>query len=239
MSAASACSVDAVFEDYAVAIQQEQEIKENLRLHLRDLEQLSREISSHLQKIHQPKGFKNMSEILIESESLYKEKGQPLIAAFAAQIPEDQFHKYYNMFNFTMTRLVYLAALIVYLKEDRLIERKETAEDWLNIGYDLKKGFHLELEDYLGGLILLSNEMSRFCVNCVTHGDYERPLAVSGFLNDLLTGFRLLNLKNDNLRKKFDSLKYDMKKVEEVVYDLSIRGLTKKKAEEAGETKTE
>ncbi len=28
-------------------------------------------------------------------------------------------------------------------------------------------------------------------------------------------------------RKKFDSLKYDVKKVEEVVYDLSIRGLIK------------
>ena len=37
----------------------------------------------------------------------------------------------------------------------------------------------------------------------------------------------MLNLKNDGLRKKFDSLKYDMKKVEEVVYDLSIRGLLK------------
>ena len=63
------------------------------------------------------------------------------------------------MFNFTMTRLVYLAALIVYLKEDRLIERREAAEGWLKIGFDLKEGFHLELEDYLGGLILLSNEL--------------------------------------------------------------------------------
>ena len=41
--------------------------------------------------------------------------------------------------------------------------------------------------------------------------------------------FRLLNLKNDNLRKKFDGIKYDLKKVEEVVYDLSIRGLNKPK----------
>ena len=37
----------------------------------------------------------------------------------------------------------------------------------------------------------------------------------------------MLNLKNDALRKKFDSIKYDLKKVEEVVYDLSIRGLNK------------
>ena len=48
---------------------------------------------------------------------------------------------------------------------------------------------------------------------------------------------RLLNLKNDNLRKKFDGIKYDLKKVEEVVYDLSIRGLNKpvvKQVEGAG-----
>ena len=49
---------------------------------------------------------------------------------------------------------------------------------------------------------------------------------------------RLLNLKNDNLRKKFDGIKYDLKKVEEVVYDLSIRGLNKpvvKQVVEGGE----
>ena len=52
-------------------------------------------------------------------------------------------------------------------------------------------------------------------------------LRIAEFLNALHTGFRLLNLKNDNLRKRFDSIKYDLKKVEEVVYDLSIRGLSK------------
>lgn len=36
-----------------------------------------------------------------------------------------------------------------------------------------------------------------------------------------------MNLKNDNLRKRFDALKYDVKKIEEVVYDLSLRGLLK------------
>ena len=50
---------------------------------------------------------------------------------------------------------------------------------------------------------------------------------IAEFLNSLHTGFRLLNLKNDNLRKRFDSIKYDLKKVEEVVYDISIRGLSK------------
>jgi Translin family len=46
-------------------------------------------------------------------------------------------------------------------------------------------------------------------------GDYERPLAISRFVKDLANAFQLLNLKNDNLRKRFDSIKYDVKKIEE------------------------
>jgi len=65
-------------------------------------------------------------------------------------------------------------------------------------------------------------------VNSVTAGNYEMPIKISKFVNDLYSGFRLLNLKNDNLRKRYDSIKYDMKKIEEVVYDINIRGLTKK-----------
>lgn len=34
-----------------------------------------------------------------------------------------------------------------------------------------------------------------------------------------------MNLKNNDLRRRFDALKYDEKKVEEVIYDLRVRGL--------------
>lgn len=66
---------------------------------------------------------------------------------------------------------------------------------------------------------------ARFAVNSVTNGDYNRPMQIAKFVAELNAGFRLLNLKNDSLRKRFDALKYDVKKIEEVVYDLSIRGL--------------
>lgn len=39
---------------------------------------------------------------------------------------------------------------------------------------------------------------------------------MSQFVAELNSGFRLLNLKNDGLRKRFDALKYDVKKIEEV-----------------------
>lgn len=66
---------------------------------------------------------------------------------------------------------------------------------------------------------------SRLAVNAVTAGYYSRPVRIARFVGELDSGFRLLNLKNDFLRKKFDGLKYDLKKVEEVVYDVTIRGL--------------
>ena len=67
--------------------------------------------------------------------------------------------------------------------------------------------------------------MQPFCQPC-TLGSGENPFYLRS-TSFVAVGPRQLNLKNDNLRKKFDGIKYDLKKVEEVVYDLSIRGLNK------------
>ena len=56
---------------------------------------------------------------------------------------------------------------------------------------------------------------ARLAVNSVTMGDYERPLVISRFVKGLSNAFQLLNLKNDLLRKRFDTIKYDVKKIEE------------------------
>lgn len=47
-------------------------------------------------------------------------------------------------------------------------------------------------------------------------------------MKDVHAGFQLLNLKNDSLRKRSDSLKYKVREVEDVVYDLSLRNLLPK-----------
>ncbi|TQV95248.1 hypothetical protein V2A60_009706 [Cordyceps javanica] len=85
--------------------------------------------------------------------------------------------------------------------------------------------FHLTIEEYLLALTDLTQELGRLATNAVTLGDFALPLTVSAFLKDLFAGFQLLNLKNDILRKRADAVKYDVKRVEDVVYDLSLRGL--------------
>lgn len=68
-------------------------------------------------------------------------------------------------------------------------------------------------------------ELSRLAPNAVTLGDFARPVQISKFVKDIHAGFQLLNLKNDTLRRRSDGIKYAVKKVEDVVYDLSLRGL--------------
>lgn len=74
-------------------------------------------------------------------------------------------------------------------------------------------------------------ELARLAPNAVTMGDYARPVQISRFIKDIHAGFQLLNLKNDALRRRSDGIKYSVKKVEDVVYDLSLRGLLPKDQE--------
>lgn len=88
-----------------------------------------------------------------------------------------------------------------------------------------RDAFHITIEEYLLGLISVIDDLSRLAVNSVTLGDTAMAVQISGFIKDLHAGFQVLNLKNDILRKRVDSIKYAVKKVEDVVYDLSLRNL--------------
>ncbi|KAJ3019669.1 hypothetical protein HKX48_001912 [Thoreauomyces humboldtii] len=156
------------------------------------------------------------------------------IRKLSALIPADQYYRYNQMWNMTLQQAVFLSAYTVYLQHERLVSIAEV-EQMLGTRVCLRGDlpeFHIGIEDYLHGLVSMTSELSRLAVNCVTAGDFARPLRISKFVGDLYSGFQLLNLKNDSLRKRFDAIKYDIKKIEEVVYDISVRGLATK----AGET---
>lgn len=93
----------------------------------------------------------------------------------------------------------------------------------------------IDLEVYLSGIASLPRELSRLCVNSIRCGNYSLPPRINSFVSDLYSGFRLLNLRNGALRKKFDSIKYDLQKLEEIMYDIAVRKLTDDK-KQAGET---
>ncbi|KAH8394749.1 hypothetical protein KR222_004053 [Zaprionus bogoriensis] len=211
-----------IFSNYQKYIDNEQELRENIRLVVREIEHLAKEATIYLQVIHSDLSkINNACSLARQQIEACAEKYQKL----ATLVPAGQYYRYSDHWTYITQRLIFLIALVIYLEAGFLVTR-ETAAEMLGLKIKHSEGFHLDIEDYLLGILLLASELSRFATNSVTMGDYERPLNISHFIGDLNTGFRLLNMKNDGLRKRFDALKYDVKKIEEVVYDVSIRGLS-------------
>ncbi|CAL5870336.1 uncharacterized protein PFLUO_LOCUS4572 [Penicillium psychrofluorescens] len=157
------------------------------------------------------------------------------VARLNAVANKHPFYKYNGVWSRELQNLVTSIELCSWLgglqeyKAGSFMTIEEVGK-FLEIPVNLKEqdAFHLTIEEYLLALIAMVEELSRLAVNSVTLGDYTRPLQIANFIKDLFAGFQLLNLKNDILRKRSDGIKYSLKKVEDVVYDLSLRNLIPK-----------
>jgi len=208
------------FQDY---LHSEQNMREEIRNIVKEIEKNAREILTALQVIHQENGAHEVSNSCLKARQLFEDV-RTNYKKLAEIVPAGQYYRFNDHWRYVTQRLCFLAALLVYLEVGVLVSINTVAEI-LGVQSQPANGFHLDIEDYLMGLLQLCSELARFAVNAVTSGDYNRPMEISKFVGELNAGFRLLNLKNDSLRKRFDALKYDVKKIEEIVYDLSIRGL--------------
>lgn len=159
-----------------------------------------------------------------------------LYEQLAQHVPPSTYYRFSDHWNWTTQRVVSYIGLVVYLETGHLLVSRETCAEILGLKKQQSEGFHLDLEMYLMGVLQMVSDLSRFAINSVTLGDYNRVLSLQSFIGNINSGFRMLNLKNDALRKRFDSLKYDVKKIEEIVYDLTIRGLIQKPAIEMDST---
>ena len=212
-----------MFSSFQIFMADEQETKEHIRNAVRELEQKSREMVAIIQGVHHKASRENIHFICQTVRSKFPHVIKDL-QQLIVRIPAGQYYRYHDHWRLVLQQFVFLVAFVTYLEKEELVSREDVATA-LGIKIIWNEGFHLDLDDYLIGVLNLASELSRLCVNCVIAGDYDTPKKIGDFMSDLDAAFRLLNLKNDAVRKRFDGLKYDLKKVEEVVYDLQIRGL--------------
>ncbi|KAJ8518459.1 hypothetical protein ONZ45_g4444 [Pleurotus djamor] len=204
-------------------LEQDSDLREKIRDQVTIFDKKTRTIAGLLNKIHSTPS----SEIpaLLESVSPVLQSCQETTAAFAALVPPDQFWRWKDMWTHSLRTAVFSTTLVQYLSDGTLMSLPSVAAS-LGIKEEWAGRFILPAEDYLHGLISLVNELSRLAVNAVTMGQFDKPIAISLFVKEIFSGFTQLNLKNDTLRRRYDSLKYDIKKIEEVVYDVSLRKLS-------------
>ncbi|KAI0822259.1 Translin [Trametes gibbosa] len=198
------------------------ETRERIKEHVTEFDKKARTLSGILNRIHSTRT--EQMPTLLDIARPVLTSCQETTAALADIIPPHQFWKWKDMWSNSLRSAVFSAALIEYLQSGSLVSLPQAAEI-LGIKTDWQDRFTLSVEDYLHGVINLVNELSRLAVNAVTLGDFDQPIKISLFVKDVFAGFSMLNLKNDLLRRRYDSLKYDIKKVEEVVYDVSLRKL--------------
>ncbi|CAK5284191.1 unnamed protein product [Mycena citricolor] len=133
-----------------------------------------------------------------------------ITAAIAEAVPADQFWRWKDSWSNSLRSSIYAATLANFLRNRSLLSLSDVST-LLGVQEEWKDRFAIATEDYLHGLII----MSRYAVNSVTMGNYDEPMKISAFVKEIFAGFTMLNLKNDALRRRFDSLKYDLKKIEE------------------------
>jgi predicted translin family RNA/ssDNA-binding protein len=77
-------------------------------------------------------------------------------------------------------------------------------------------------EDYLAGMCDLTGELGRKAVYEVIHKNYKGASKIRDLVDEIYGEFLKLNLRNGELRKKSDSIKWNLKKLEEIMYDISV-----------------
>ncbi|KIM43331.1 hypothetical protein M413DRAFT_18387 [Hebeloma cylindrosporum] len=198
------------------------ELREKIKEQVNEMDKKTRTIIGILNRIHSTP--LDAMPALLDSVRPVLLGCRDTTSALAAIIPRNQFWRWKDLWSNSIRTAIFAALLIEYLSTRGLLTIAEAAET-LGIREEWSDRMTLPVEDYLHSLISLVNELSRLAVNAVTLGNFEEPIRISIFVKDLFAGFSMLNLKNDTLRRRFDSLKYDLKKIEEVVYDVSLRKL--------------
>ncbi|ODN83500.1 hypothetical protein L202_01634 [Cryptococcus amylolentus CBS 6039] len=203
-------------------LEKDQELRKQVKESLEPIEDLARSAWSTVNKIHSAPSTQHAA--ICEKSLEITRDIKPLWASVASLIPEGEFHRYsyaIGPINRSLTQTIVFSRFMLF---DELTPAF-TVSDLIGLEQDTTKNLILSAEDYLQGVIGAVNELPRLSINAVTSQNFDLPVKISAFVNDIFSSYSLLNLRNDALRRRFDSLKYDLKRCEDVVYDLTLRGL--------------
>ncbi|MCX6711295.1 MAG: hypothetical protein NTZ02_04390 [Candidatus Woesearchaeota archaeon] len=84
------------------------------------------------------------------------------------------------------------------------------------------KELDVQPEHYLLGICDLTGELSRRSVNAAAGADYKTALEMKGIVSEIYDEMMQFDFANGELRKKFDSIKYEVKRLEEMALTISL-----------------
>jgi predicted translin family RNA/ssDNA-binding protein len=94
-------------------------------------------------------------------------------------------------------------------------------------------------EEYLGGVLDFTGELNRYCVAKATARDVAAVTRCRDIVDALMGIFLKFDFRNGALRKKYDGLKYTLRKMENTLYELSLSSAAAKRSREEGDDEPE
>ena len=214
-SSSSSPSLRSFFTGLSEALERESEEVETVSRLVRDVHRHNRQTAAALQAIHAGGGGGASAEEEGEDGGqllAIAQSAVPHLAAVAATFRSicsvvsasgSPAYRYHRLYSSALQQSVLLCCLQAWLTQRRLLDKEETAAA---LGLQ-EAALAYELDDYLLGCSLLSKELLRLAINSVRVGRVRLLFPISAFLHELYAAFRLLNLRNDELRRRVDALK--------------------------------
>ena len=184
------------FEKIRKQLQRFSEEREQVIRHSRDILRFSKMAISSLHR----HDIKEAQEHLKEAK-----KGITLVAAMAKK---DSRLAGVGAYSAGLQEYVEAAAFFHFVKTGKLLECDTLAVD---------------PEEYLMGLSDLTGELARRAVLKTISKHYPDVHVIRDFVVGIHDFFLTLDLGNGELRKKYDAIKWNLKKIEDIIYDIETK----------------
>lgn len=130
---------------------------------------------------------------------------EPLIKDIKKKVKElKKYEVYIDIYKTALQEYVEAITYYGLIKYNKLIAKSELG---------------VKAEEYLSGLSDLSGELVRKSVNSAIHKKTEMAEKLKTFINNLYGEFIKLDIRSGDLRKKTDALRWNLKKLEEILFD--------------------
>ncbi len=120
-------------------------------------------------------------------------------------------NKLYYQGSYKAAVMEYVEALLYYgyINEEKVLTRKE-----LNVNTDY----------YLLGVLDLTGELMRKAVLNSTKGKFSSVVKIRDAIEGIYVELSNFDFRESEFRRKFDGIKYDLKKIEDLILDLKLKG---------------
>ena len=170
--------------------------REQVIIKCRKINKLSKEIIYSINR-------KDMDSAENHSQEI-KKKVKDLVSA-------DTRHYFQGAFRVAIQEYVEALAYLVFVKEGRLFSFEEA--EIPDICY----------EYYLLGVCDLSGELVRKSLGSGIDSDFDDIKKTRDFITNLYDELLKFDFRNGEIRKKFDSLRWDLQKIEDMVFNLKLK----------------